>query len=182
MIIGLSGYARSGKDTVASLLPDHQRRAFADPMREALYRLNPWISSGMNVQEAVEIHGWDTAKTVFPEIRRLLQVLGTEVGRDMIHEDIWVKIATQDLNPGDLIVFADVRFPNEARAIKDLGGQIWRINRPEISAINRHSSETSMDDWDFDAWLDNSGSLEDLKAQVETALLLPRFHVASAAG
>jgi len=182
LIIGLSGYARSGKDTVASLLPDYQRRAFADPMREALLRLNPLISSAMNVQEAVEIHGWDTAKTVFPEIRRLLQVLGTEVGRDMIHEDIWVKIATKDLNPGDLVIFADVRFPNEAQAIKDLDGQVWRINRPEVKAINPHSSESAMDHWPFDAWLDNSGSIEDLQAQIETALFVHRFHVASATG
>jgi len=182
MIIGLSGYARSGKDTVASLFPDYQRRAFADPMREALLRLNPLISSSMTVQEAVEIHGWDTAKTVFPEIRRLLQVLGTEVGRNMIDENVWVNIATKDLNSDDDIVFADVRFPNEAQAIKELGGQIWRINRPEISAINLHSSESSMDHWPFDAWLDNSGSIEDLQAQIETALLIHRFHVASATG
>lgn len=173
MIVGLSGYARSGKDTVASLLPHHTRRAFADPMRDALYTLNPIIfDHHERVSDLVDRFGWDKAKVMFPELRRLLQVLGTEVGRQMIDEDVWVTMATRDLSPSDDIVFADVRFPNEAKAIKALGGTVWRINRPGNEPINAHSSETAMDDWAFDAILDNSGTLEDLLAQVETAIML----------
>lgn len=173
MIVGLSGYARSGKDTVASLLTNHTRRAFADPMRDALYTLNPIIfDAHERVSHIVDRFGWDKAKVMFPELRRLLQVLGTEVGRQMIDQDVWVTMATKDLLPSDDVVFADVRFPNEARAIKALGGTVWRINRPGNEPINAHSSETAMDDWEFDATLDNSGSLEDLQAQVETALII----------
>ena len=173
MIVGLSGYARSGKDTVASLLTHHKRRAFADPMRDALYALNPIIfDHHERVRDLVDRFGWDKAKVMFPELRRLLQVLGTEVGRKMIDEEVWVTIATRDLLPSHDIVFADVRFPNEARAIKALGGTIWRVNRPGTDPINSHSSETAMDGWAFDAILDNSGSLEDLLAQVETAIML----------
>lgn len=176
MIVGLSGYARSGKDTVADLLRDHERRAFADAMREALYALNPIIKDGIRLHEALyECKGWEVAKTAFPEIRRLLQVLGTEVGRQMIDEDVWVTMTTQDLKPTDDVVFADVRFPNEAQAIKDLGGQIWRVNRPGTHAINAHASESAMDNWPFDAIITNDGTLEDLMGQVETALLVAKF-------
>lgn len=182
MIIGLSGYARSGKDTVAAFLPDHQRRAFADILREGLLRLNPSIATNINVQSAVEDYGWEKSKDLFPEIRRLLQVLGTDVGRQLIDDDVWVKAATKDIHQDQSIVFTDVRFPNEAEAIRALGGQIWRIERPGIKPVNLHPSETAMDGWDFDAYLDNSGTLEDLQAQVETALYVHRFHAASAAG
>lgn len=176
MIVGLSGYARSGKDTVATLLVDHKRRAFADAMRHALYILNPIVlQEAERVQDVVDRYGWDKAKTIFPEVRRLLQVLGTEVGRELIDNDVWVNMATRDLKPTDKVVFADVRFHNEAQAIKDLGGQIWRVNRPGTTPINAHSSETAMNDWPFDAILTNDGSLEDLEAQVQTALLISQF-------
>ena len=169
MIIGLSGYARSGKDTVAGLLPDYKRRAFADVLRDALYRLNPYLRGNFTVADLVDEYGWEVAKSD-NEVRRLLQVLGTEVGRKMIDNDVWVQIATRDILKEDDIVFTDVRFPNEAEAIKALGGTVWRIERPGIQAINGHASETAMDDWPFDATITNDGTLEDLQAQVETAL------------
>lgn len=178
MIVGLSGYARSGKDTVAGLLLDYERRAFADAIRQALYVLNPYLGNNLTVADLVDEYGWEVAKSD-SEVRRLLQVLGTEVGRKMIHNDIWVTMATKDLNPDDKVVFADVRFPNEAQAIKDLGGQIWRVNRPEAEPVNAHTSETAMNDWPFDAILTNDGTLEDLQGQVETALLVTRFRTSA---
>lgn len=173
MIIGLSGFARSGKDTVASLMTSHSRRAFADKLREAIWRLDPIILDGPNhlrVKDLVASLGWEEAKVRFPELRRLLQVFGTEVGRHMIDSDLWVKLATQDLEPGDNIVFTDVRFPNEAAAIKALGGKIWRINRPGVEAFNSHPSETSMTDWNFDAVIENDSDLQSLRLKVEALL------------
>ena len=74
MIIGLTGYARSGKDTVANYLVEHHgytRVAFADAIRDALYELNPYIANNLRVAEVVDDYGWDIAKTN-PEVRRLL--------------------------------------------------------------------------------------------------------------
>ena len=170
MIVGLSGFARSGKDSVASFMKDHSRRAFADKLREAIWRLDPIIFDDKRTREVVEEFGWEQAKGLFPELRRLLQVFGTEVGRFMIHPDIWVKLAIEGLEPDDSIVFTDVRFPNEALAIKSLGGQIWRVNRPGIEALNDHASETSMTSWDFDHVIDNDGDLETLRTKVENLL------------
>ncbi len=80
MIIGLSGYAQSGKDTVAELLClnyGFKRIAFADAIREGVVRLNPMLDDGIRVADLVEDYGWDVAKGN-TEVRRLLQVFGTE--------------------------------------------------------------------------------------------------------
>lgn len=168
MIIGLSGYAQSGKDTVAELLClnyEYERRAFADPMREALLRLNPKVDSLVHVADLVEDYGWEIAKK-YPEVRRLLQRLGTDVGRKMLGEDVWVKMAMRDLRQDDRIVISDVRFPNEADAIKKLGGKVWRINRKNHSAVNTHASELAMDNYLFDHVIYNAGTLDDLSDEV----------------
>jgi dephospho-CoA kinase len=112
MIIGLSGYAQSGKDTVAELLClnyGYKRISFADPMRDAIYTLNPYVEGGNRVADLVDEYGWDVAKAN-PEVRRLLQVFGTEVGRKQFGENFWVQQAFDKLE-STKIVFADVRFP-----------------------------------------------------------------------
>lgn len=167
MIIGLSGYAQSGKDTVAELLClnyNYHRRAFADPMREALLRLNPVIGS-QPLACLVDDYGWDVAKSN-PEVRRLLQVFGTEIGREMFGENFWVDIALAGLNSNHRVVVADVRFPNEAQAIIDKGGQVWRVQREGHKPVNLHTSETAMDNWRFDDLILNHGSLDDLADEV----------------
>ena len=167
MIIGLSGYAQSGKDTVAELLClnyNYHRRAFADPMREALLRLNPVVGS-QPLACLVDDYGWDVAKSN-PEVRRLLQVFGTEIGREMFGENFWVDIALAGLNSNHRVVVADVRFPNEAQAIIDKGGQVWRVQREGHKPVNLHQSETAMDNWRFDDLILNHGSLDDLADEV----------------
>lgn len=174
MIIGLSGYAGSGKDTVCEIIQKtgfFQRKAFADPIRNVVWALNPILNREMNtVREAVNALGWDEAKRTFPELRRLLQVTGTEVGRKMFAEDFWVAIAMRDVSATDDVVFTDVRFYNEAIAIKNKGGQIWRIEREGFKPVNGHVSETAMDNWKFDVTVRNNGTLEELEDTVKYLL------------
>ena len=176
MIIGLSGYARSGKDTVAGILiglHGYDTRSFAEPMRESLYKLNPivHVTEGVfKLQGLVDAYGWDVAKVQYPEIRRLLQVFGTEVGREMFGEDFWVNQAFKDIERTDLIAFTDCRFPNEAQKVKEMGGEVWRIERTGIDAVNSHPSEHSLDDWEFDRYISNGGTLDDLKKTIKVTL------------
>lgn len=168
MIIGLSGYARSGKDTVAELLClnyDFRRVSFADPMREAILTLNPKIDSITHVSHFVEDYGWEIAKTN-PEVRRLLQVFGTDVGRKMFGENVWIDMAFKGIQPEERVVIADVRFPNEAEAIKQRGGKVIRVNRHNHSAVNTHKSEIAMDNYMFDHVLYNDGTLDELADNV----------------
>lgn len=175
-LLGLSGYAQAGKDSVASFLVEnygYTRISFADPLRAALYALNPDIEpeweTPWRVQNAVNGVGWDRAKVEYPEIRALLQRLGTEVGRKLFGENFWVDLAMKQVKDGGKYVFSDVRFPNELISIKQQGGEIWRITRPLVTAVNRHESETALDEYVMDALILNDGSISDLHDTVVTA-------------
>lgn len=170
MIIGLSGKARAGKDTVAAILVEDYgftRLAFADVIKACVYTLDPIISlSGLRLQYLVDSNGWEAAKE-FPEVRRLLQVFGSEVGRELIDEQIWIEMTMSGIKAGSNIVISDVRFKNEAEEIKYQGGQVWRITRAINADNDNHLSETQLDSWNFDHYVPNNGTMEDLKKEVK---------------
>lgn len=168
-VIGLSGYAQSGKDTIGAALETrgYQRVAFADRIREGLYALDPMLKhDNTRVVELVDSYGWEHAKTSEPEVRSLLQKLGSEVGRNLLGENVWVDLTLKNAPDGAKIVVTDCRFENEAAAIKRLGGQMWRVKRPGYAPVNSHPSETALDDWNFDAWFENNSTIEDLHVNV----------------
>lgn len=169
MIIGLTGYAQSGKDTVAEYLVSKygfRRIAFADPLREAVYNLNPKINIadmiGVQLQTAVDGLGWETVKVESQDARELLQRMGTEVGRKMFGENFWVDQAMQNVSKFDKVVFTDVRFPNEYRSIKKREGVVWRVERLGVGAVNGHASETAMDGVTVDGIITNNSTKQDL--------------------
>jgi post-segregation antitoxin (ccd killing protein) len=177
MIIGLSGYARTGKDTVANILVEQHgftKLAFADPMREALLRLNPFIEVNdiqhMPLDQALRVYSWEDLKSESPDIRGLMQRIGTEVGRQMFGENVWVDLAMKEAAKYENVVFSDVRFLNEADALRNAGGSIWRIERPGIEAANDHISETGLDDYSFNAVLSNDRGTEELVDTVASGI------------
>lgn len=172
-VIGVSGTARVGKDTVADyMVANHgyTKMSFADPMREALVKLDPLINVGGYVSplsSAVENIGWEELKSLSPDIRPLLQRFGTEVGRNMFGENFWVDAAINRIPDGGKVVFADVRFPNEADAVKALGGEVWRVEREGYGPANEHISEHALDDYLFDSLIKNTTTLGALYSVVE---------------
>ncbi len=176
MIIGLTGYAQSGKDTVAKILVEnygYTRIAFADKIRDFLYETNPMFDAiagePMFVKNKVDRDGWEEAKKS-PHIRRLLQNSGV-AARKLFGEDFWVKQALKDIKFGENYVLADVRFENEADEIKFTGGQIWRIKRLGIEPVNSHLSETQMDGYPVDQIFINNGTVEDLEILIKTRMM-----------
>jgi hypothetical protein len=176
MIIGLSGYARSGKDEVAKILVEdygYTRIAFADKIRELLLETNPQVKDGFRVESVVRAYGWDQAKVLFPEIRDLLQRLGVGA-RQTFGELFWIEQALNFVHPLDHVVnkyvVTDVRFVNEADKIKSMDGQVWRIKRPGIEPVNGHMSERDMDGYQVDKILKNEGTLEELRALVRSRM------------
>jgi hypothetical protein len=174
MIIGLSGYAQTGKDTIANYLVEnygYKKISFADPIREALYRLNPKVAIadmvGVPLRAVVDGLGWENVKVESEDTRELLQRMGTEVGRDMFGEDFWVNQAMQKAQHYDNVVFADVRFENEINAILAASGDVWRVLKPGVSAVNRHVSETALDYYTFKREIHNLGSIEELHEIVD---------------
>lgn len=174
MIIGIAGKKRAGKSEVAKILVEEfgfTHLAFADAIKAAVYTLDPIISlSGLRLQYLVDNNGWEAAKE-FPEVRRLLQKFGTEVGRDLIDKQIWVEITMSGIKASSNVVLSDVRFRNEAEEIKYQGGQVWRVNRITAEdVIDFHRSETELDDWTYDQYIPNNGSLEDLRAEIRALM------------
>lgn len=167
MIIGLSGYAGSGKDEVAKVLVANgwTRLAFADAIRDAVMLLNPILESGHRVSHIVETLGWDVAKNYSSELRRALQVMGTDIGRELMGPDVWVNKVMAKAVYGNFVI-TDVRFENEAQAIKEQGGEIWRVNRPGKNPVNGHISEVAMDNYEFDLVINNDSDLVHLRALV----------------
>lgn len=187
-IIGLSGYARSGKDEAAKVLVEEFgfiRVAFADKLRDFLYALNPPVAPSKEhggmvlLQEVIDVYGWDgyKASKFGPEIRRQLQRLGTEAGRQTLWDTIWIDAAFANLPEDAKVVVTDARFANEAQAIKDRGGNVWRVTRegvgPAVGADGSiHPSETSLDDWRFDYMLWNNSTLEKYHTDIRSVMAM----------
>ncbi len=178
MIIGLSGYARSGKDTVADMLPGFTKVAFADPLRALAYDLDPTVlvreTDYDSYQALVDDRGYDWVKDN-TNARDFLVALGKGM-RKHIHPDIWVTLALTKVaalvDAGRNVVITDVRYPNEAQRIKELGGQVWRIVRPGVEAANEEELRTiqEIDDTGVDWYVQNEGELEELRSVVENLL------------
>lgn len=183
-IIALSGYATSGKDSVADILVEDYgfvKYAWADSLRMAAEALNPivgWDEQGgsgpIRYNDAVEEYGYNEAKAKFPELRLVLQRLGTEVGREILGENVWVNATinriASERSLSDNIVIPDTRFPNEAAAVQarsESKNFVVRVTRPGVGPVSDHISETGLDDFDFDYYIHNDGSLNDLRDRVE---------------
>ncbi len=169
-LIGLIGHAGSGKDTVADHLVRRgfTRIAFADAVRNVLLSVNPLVTrEGLRLQEAVEAHGWDRVKREIPEVRVLLQGLGAGV-RDTLGESTWLDHALRRLDTlsGPAVV-TDVRYPNEANALRNRGFTLVWVQRPGVGPANAHPSETDIPTELADVVLTNDRGIPELHAAVD---------------
>ena len=164
MIVGLTGYAQHGKDSMGELFAGigFRKYAFADGLRNCVRTLNPVLEHDhrlVRYADLLDEVGYEAAKQN-PEVRRLLQVFGTEVGRDILGEDVWVNalnVAWANDNRPDAVV-TDVRFHNEAEFIHAHGGiliEVIRLNddgSPYNNGIGRdHPSEKFIQELPTDA-------------------------------
>lgn len=173
-VIGLTGYAGVGKDTVANILVEEYgftRLAFADGVRELTAAVDP------DVRYAVEKAGWDAAKRHNLWVREALQNIGMAC-RDAFGEDFWVSRVADVMHsadPGSRFVVTDVRFPNEAGWIRQWGDlvRVDRHGRP----VNQHVSETALDGYEVDYVIANLGDLAFLHSEVSN--LMASLHIAA---
>lgn len=227
-IIGISGHATSGKDTVGKIIQiltnsphftdktvvdflnkpvlysKWEIRKFADKLKDILCLLinctreqlentdfkekelgeEWWYYKDMVLKE--KTFPYAEVKQAFnnklnyilvkPTPRILLQLIGTECFRNIIHVNTWVNALMSEYDSEKSWVVTDVRFPNEAKAIKDANGILIRINRIQYNNIAPHESETALDDYNhFDYVIDNNGSLENLIYQVRHILSKENF-------
>lgn len=170
-LIGITGKARSGKDTVGNILKYNAgfaRVAFADPIKEAvniMFGLNTFIMEGPEKEQDIDWLGRSP--------RFLMQTLGTEWGRQVVDKDLWLKIAMKKINNlldvNRSVVVTDVRFDNEADLIRSKGGTIIHLQRKAADTAiveSNHKSESGVTVLEKDWIVYNDYTLADLRAEI----------------
>lgn len=213
-IVGVGGLLTSGKDAFADYLVTswgYTKTFMSNPLHQWMLTENPWIKLDKPVQcmegwtlEPGEFHpynyivhqvGYTEAKEQ-TEIRRALQRIGTECGRKLISENVWVDAMEREIRQLqergiNHIVVTGIRYENELQMIRRLGGETVWIERPSARASHEekirsaaasadtvtHSSEVSLDVRQFDSVIVNDGSLEQLFARADRWVNVHRGNV-----
>lgn len=168
-VIGLVGPASAGKTTCARYLVqsyDYRRYPFAKTLKEMLraFGLNEEELAG-SLKEVPQSHFCNRSP------RYLMQTLGTEWGRNLVGEDVWVKAWLRNTQ-WRKVVTDDVRFENEAKAIKLRDGILIRVTRPGFdSPAPEHASEANALTMDVDYEIENYGTILDLMRQIDAVMV-----------
>lgn len=207
-IIGLAGFAGTGKDTVADLLRTHVRFgkcAFADQLRYELseaFSVEPLLLTDRGTKEVPhpamalaecknnEFVGTLLRGAVYDQFdgsvedfltaprspRQIMQLWGTEFRRAK-DTHYWTRQLTRQINDSVRYgntrhVITDVRFENEAQAVRNMGGVIWQVNRPGLATNTSHSSESDGSQFKPDAVINNSKDIRHLQSAVIGAWLM----------
>jgi hypothetical protein len=139
MIVGLVGFAGSGKDTIGELMVKNHgffRESFAKSLKDAasiIFNWNRVLLEGETAESRnwrEQDDEWWSAKLGRRMSPRLaLQLLGTECGRGVFGQNLWTSSLVSRIDQKKNYVITDVRFPNEIDTIKSLGGKIVVVKR-----------------------------------------------------
>lgn len=151
MIIGLSGFAGCGKDTVAEYLINtygYKQVAFASAVKDTLSTVFNWNREMLEGKTAESrkwrdtVDEWWSSNLGIPNFtpRYAMQNIATDIFRNHFHSDIWIlSLISKIKDSTDNIVISDARFPNEIAAIKNIGGKIYRVKRGEDPKWLQHA-------------------------------------------
>jgi len=174
-IIGITGAAGSGKDTLANILVDDGQSiiySMASPLKESAS-----ILFGIDIDDFYDRVKKETINDVWGFTpRELLIKMGTDFGRNVINKDIFIKRAQVELDKhkNSLIgkfIIPDIRFDNEAEFVKNNNGIVIKISRDNRDVVQvNHETEYGISDDLVDIHIDNNGSILDLKYALIDAL------------
>jgi hypothetical protein len=203
-IIGLVGFIGSGKGTAGEILSENGyiRESFAKGVKDVTSAMFGWdremlegdTESSRRRREEPDLFWSNRFGRPFTP-REALQKMGTEVGRDVFHNDFWVlQLEHRMTKYNNPIVITDVRFPNEIDWIRNQGGKVYEVRRgkqpnwykflmatyPEKDINSRwgimndydvHYSEWAWVGCKMDGIIDNNGTLNELTKQIENLII-----------
>lgn len=183
-ILGIGGRARSGKNTTGEIISEEFGdqyhclvTAFANPVKRAAQQM-----FGLTEEETWNDDLKDTVHWYWGiTMREMFQKVGTEGGRDIFGDNLWVDRLKLEIDQfeyqnktdkEELIVITDVRFINEIQMIKEYGYLIW-VDNNKI-ALNEeaasHRSENNINSSMVDTIIHNNGTIEHLRSNVLPAV------------
>ena len=164
--IGITGLKQAGKNTIAEIIRENHIRTcrivgFADPLRDIGKVFN--FSEEEMFEEKNKIN-----ETWNMSWRQFAQTVGTDIFRNKFSTEVWLKLANVEIlkHPSKICIFADVRFYNEAQFIKELGGKVIWVNRPNEKQADKHESEKGIPTSLIDFGINNIGTIKELEGEV----------------
>jgi len=191
MIVGICGLIGSGKDTIADQLVQNysfKKLSFADKLKDSVASMFDWDRELLD-GKTKESRDWreqedkfwskEMGQSITP--RFVLQKFGTECMREGFYDGIWVSLTKKKIldNPAVKWVIPDVRFENEAKMIKEIGGEVWWVKRGQLPMWFRmyqdigqtpkdiHPSEWAWANVSFNKVFENNSTIDALRNQVQ---------------
>lgn len=204
-VVGLVGFIGSGKGAAGDILCEYgyRKESFASGVKDVACIMFNWPRK-MLEGDTEESRQWRETPDEFWSKRfgrdftprEALQKMGTEVGRDVFHEDFWVlQMESRMRFYDDPIVITDVRFPNEINWIRKIGGKVYEVQRGKppnwynflkytdpkrdnhmrfdaMSDYGVHYSEWAWVGCVMDGVISNNGTLEDLTNKIKYDIMM----------
>lgn len=192
LVIGLVGPPFAGKDTVGEMLVEmgaemgqpfeHFGMSLHGGLYDCALAIDPYVKAGLSclqmerLTDVVQDVGWTEAKRL-PDVRRLLQRIGTDMGREVLDPELWVRRVERQyvfpaLRKGHGVAINGIRFDNEVTMVEAHCGTMWRVTRPGCGE-EPSTHATAEELWrtvNADVEVVNDGTLDDLRCQVRRDL------------
>ena len=180
--VGCLGNIGAGKDMVCDYLANqhhYTKRGFSDRLYAIMAILNPMIPIGESLTNPifrgynalVAEYGIDYVKRNFPEVRRLLRVLGTECGREVHGPKCWVHVMDRDSRGDWFTAIRDVRFPDEVDWLRSQDSLLIHVTSTREQKPSSHISDFAVNAAEeADYTIVNNGTLADLYREVDSVL------------
>lgn len=169
ILVGITGKAGAGKDTIGDYLKanyNFRSVAFAAPLKAG-------VKAMFDLDDTQLDH--PLKEQIIPEIgkspRQLMQLLGTEYGRDLVHQDLWLLLAKKKIEAyaalGYNVAITDARFDNEADFVRHNHGIVLHVERGESGTKFAHPSEAGVKRESRDYLIANNSTMDELYKKID---------------